>query len=273
MAALVSAESEVVPFIKWAGGKRWLVSAYPGVFPGSFRHYIEPFLGSGAVFFHLSPSVAHLSDLNPELVNAFNVLKTDWKKLRRLLEQHQSKHSEQHYYEVRAWSGLDGVAAAARFIYLNRTCWNGLYRVNKGGKFNVPKGSRSSVLLRTDDFQAIAARLAKATIEVSDFEQSIENALEGDLVFVDPPYTVKHNLNGFVKYNDQIFSWEDQIRLSRAIVRAKRRGAIVVMTNANHQSIRDLYKDDFRLRAVKRATSLAADSTARGETSELLITT
>jgi DNA adenine methylase len=272
MVANANSEVTVSPFVKWAGGKRWFVSTHPKLIPCTFRNYFEPFLGSGAVFFHLAPSCAHLSDLNDELVNAFNVVKRDWRSLRRVLKKHQNSHCEDYYYKIRAQRWLDDVASAARFIYLNRTCWNGLYRVNRKGEFNVPIGSRSNILLKSDDFEAISLRLKNAIIEVCDFEQSIGRATEGDFVFVDPPYTVKHNLNGFVKYNDQIFSWDDQVRLSRVLRSAKDRGVMVAMTNANHKSIRDLYRDEFTLRTVKRATSLAADPSARGITSELLIT-
>lgn len=266
-------QQTTLPFLKWPGGKRWFVQAHADRFPASFNRYIEPFLGSGAVFFHLVPALSILSDANPELINAYLILREEWERLELVLERHEQRHCAEHYYAVRSSAPKGLIERAARFIYLNRTCWNGLYRENRSGIFNVPMGTKDAVVLDEDNFARTSNLLANAELHCRDFEETVDCANEGDLLFVDPPYTVKHNLNGFVKYNDQIFSWDDQVRLSLAVLRAKGRGAIIVMTNADHQSIRNLYKDHFRLRTVKRATFLAADSRARGQTSELLITT
>ena len=265
-----TAGRHVVPFLKWAGGKRWLVSGYPNLFPTQFDRYIEPFLGSAAVYFHLSPKRALLTDINPELINVYQVIQDDWEALFRRLQDYQRNHSDEFYYAVRAANPVNRIGRAARFIYLNRTCWNGLYRVNKRGVFNVPRGTKDSVILDTDDFEAVSKLMKNATIKVADFEQSIDEAAKGDLLFVDPPYTAKHNQNGFLKYNENIFSWEDQLRLKCALKRADDRGVLMVLTNANHKSVRDLYTG-FRKQTLSRQSVLAAKSSARGATEELIV--
>jgi DNA adenine methylase len=260
-----------VPFLKWAGGKRWLVSEYSDVFPKSFGRYFEPFLGSAAVFFHLAPEQATLSDVNSELVNSYLMLKEDWFGVERLLEKHEELHCAEYYYQLRSRIPRSLVGRAARFLYLNRTCWNGLYRENKNGQFNVPKGTKDSVVLDDDDFASSSLALQSADIVCCDFEGVINQAVCGDLIFVDPPYTVKHNHNGFVKYNQKIFSWDDQVRLRDSLVRARRRGAFIVVTNAAHSSIQDLYVG-FDQKLVSRRSGIAGDSSTRGMTDELIIT-
>lgn len=263
--------NEVAPFLKWAGGKRWLVKSHLSIFPSTYGRYIEPFLGSGAVFFRLLPEKAILTDINEELINLYRVVRDDWQLLWKHLKAHNRHHSDDYYYAVREQRPTSDVGRAARLLYLNRTCWNGLYRVNRRGEFNVPRGTKDSVLLDTDDFASVAASLSGVRLEVCDFEVSIDRAVSGDLIFADPPYTVKHNHNGFVKYNDRIFSWDDQVRLRDALVRADERGAYVVVTNAYHESVRDLYRG-FELRALSRSSVLAGEARARGATEELLVT-
>lgn len=260
------------PFLKWAGGKRWLASRVIELATPIRGRYIEPFLGGAAIFFALRPSRAILSDVNAELVNAYSAVKADHERVFSLLRTHQFRHSTQYYYQMRDYKPRCEYRQAARFIYLNRTCWNGLYRVNRQGRFNVPIGTKTAVLMPTDDWTKVSQLLASAEINCSDFEASISAADEGDLVFADPPYTVKHNFNGFIKYNDSLFSWNDQIRLRDALLAAKRRGAKIILTNANHESIRELYKKDFDLESVARASVLAGSAAHRGRYEELLIT-
>lgn len=262
---------EMVPFLKWAGGKRWLVKAHPGLFDLTFNRYIEPFLGSGSVFFHLQPSCAVLSDRNQLLIETYQVIKEDWLKVKQVLAVHHHNHSKRYYYALREKILRQPHTRAAQFIYLNRTCWNGLFRVNLNGKFNVPIGTKDDVLLETDNFEAVANLLKRSEIICADFEEAVNRANNGDLLFVDPPYTVKHDNNGFIKYNEKLFSWDDQIRLSEALIRAKLRGAKVILTNANHRSIRHLYKNYFTVESVKRHSILSGKSEYRGEVKELLI--
>jgi DNA adenine methylase len=262
----------LLPFLKWAGGKRWLVAQHSSLLPTEFNTYIEPFLGSGAVYFHIRPDTALISDANIELITTYREIKKNWRKVHDALKRHDRNHSEDYYYEERARKHRAAHESAAQLIYLNRTCWNGLYRVNLRGEFNVPIGTKTAVSLDSDDFAAVADLLGNAELVHSDFERTIDRAKRNDFLFVDPPYITRHNFNGFVKYNDKIFSWQDQERLAAAIDRAKRRGVKILVTNANHRSVRDLYCGLGKMHAVTRNSVLAADSNNRGQTSELAVT-
>jgi DNA adenine methylase len=258
------------PFLKWAGGKRWLVQSQQLPLPKEYNRYIEPFLGGGAIFFHLLPRKSIVSDVNEELIELYTVIRDRPAALMRAMQAHHAVHSKRYYYKTRANIPTDKVGRAARTMYLNRTCWNGLYRVNLKGSFNVPIGTKSSVIFDNDDFNMISKYLKHADIRCSDFEPIIAEAISGDFVFVDPPYTVKHNINGFLKYNENIFSWNDQVRLRGAVADAIRRGAAVVVTNADHESVRDLYKDICDYRSVARASVLAGEAARRGQTTEAI---
>lgn len=260
------------PFLKWAGGKRWLAAAALVPLPEKFGRYIEPFLGGGAMFFHTVPRRALLSDVNAELIELYEVVRDHPTELSAAMERHQAEHSDDYYYLVRAQRPLTKVERAARFLYLNRTCWNGLYRVNLAGEFNVPRGTKQTVVFPGEDFSSLSKILKSAEFICCDFERSIERAKKGDFLFVDPPYTVKHNLNGFVKYNEKLFSWDDQIRLRDALVMAVDRGVYVAMTNADHESVRELYAGKLLYQSLSRASVLAADSGRRGKTTEALFT-
>lgn len=263
--------NNVIPFLKWAGGKRWLVRDLDNLVGEFSGRYIEPFAGSAAVFFALSPGRAILSDANEELIETYRAIAKNWRLVVKYLKCHHELHSPDYYYEMRASRPRGKFERAAKFIYLNRTCWNGLYRVNRKGEFNVPIGTKDSVLLESDDFEGVSEALAGAELLVSDFEVQIDRAEEGDFVFVDPPYTVKHKFNGFIKYNEQLFAWSDQVRLREALWRAKQRGAKILLTNADHASIRMLYESDFELCEVSRFSSIAGKGAARGSYPELLI--
>lgn len=260
-----------VPFLKWAGGKRWLVAEHASLFPSSYGTYFEPFLGSGATYFHLRPSQAVLNDSNADLINAYQVLKSQWKQVADKLNIHHQKHCKEHYYEIRSQVFEEPVEKAAQFIYLNRTCWNGLYRVNLKGKFNVPIGTKTKVVLDTDDFEQLSRLLKGATVKNEDFETIVALAGKGDFIFVDPPYTVKHNLNGFVKYNEQLFSWDDQVRLRDCVRDAINRGAKVLLTNADHEDVRGLYSGMGTMMSLDRLSVISGSNSARGKYSELVV--
>ncbi|PYX68722.1 MAG: DNA methyltransferase [Acidobacteria bacterium] len=260
------------PFLKWPGGKRWLVHQYGFLFPFRYQRYLEPFLGGGAVFFHLTPRRAILSDTNGDLVNAYQALKEHARTIDRHLSDLQRRHSKKLYYRIRATRPTSMIGQAVRFLYLNRTCFNGIYRVNLRGDFNVPIGTKDLVQYPKNYLQQIADCLRHASIRVVDFEETIDEAVLGDFVFVDPPYTVMHNNNNFVKYNANLFSWTDQLRLASAVKRAVKRGAAIMISNADHCSIQELYGDVGNLYRVDRLSVLAADSLHRRKTTELVIT-
>lgn len=259
------------PFLKWAGGKRWLFTkSFVATLP-KFDRYIEPFLGGGAGFFAIEPERALLSDVNGELIETYQVIASAPKRLVTFLTEHQKLHCQTHYYAVRSSVPEDPIERAARFIYLNRTCWNGLYRVNRRGEFNVPIGTKTSVLFPDDDFERVANLLSRAELNNQDFDETLSQARYGDLVYVDPPYTVKHNNNGFVKYNENIFSWDDQVRLSASCQAAAERGASILISNADHDSLRCIYEETGVTSSVARASVLAGKSSARQNVTEILV--
>jgi DNA adenine methylase len=259
------------PFLKWAGGKRWLVSSYTKLLNVSFERYVEPFLGGGAIFFYLSPKKALLSDLNGDLIDCYRAIKEHPAHVLKILRRHQRLHDGDYYYDERARRRRSLPERAAQFLYLNRTCWNGLYRVSLQGEFNVPIGTKNSVLLATDEFHKTSRLLQSAELRAQDFEKTLDDAGKGDFIFADPPYTVKHNFNGFLKYNENIFSWDDQRRLHNSLVAAKSRGARILLTNANHESIRELYRGFGTSEILSRISILSGDSTFRGPATEISI--
>ena len=266
-----SALKKVSSPIKWAGGKRWLLPKLLQIFPTEFDWYIEPFAGGASAFFGLAPSRAILADLNPDLITTYGAIRDEPNNVWLKLSEHARRHSDTYFYEVRSSKPRLPASIAARFLYLNRTCWNGLFRVNQRGEFNVPRGTKNAVLLPTDNPPLLSKTLKNTELIWSDFEMPIDCAGRGDLVYVDPPYTVKHNFNGFVKYNEFIFSWSDQERLARSLRRARKRGAFVVVSNADHPSVRSLYEPDFVVEQVARNSVLSGDADFRCLTSELLI--
>lgn len=257
------------PFLKWAGGKRWLASSGLMPRPDDFENYIEPFLGGGAVFFSIAPKSAIVSDVNEELINLYQCIRDVPEEITALMQNHQEAHCARHFYEVRADAPDSAVKRAARTLYLNRTCWNGLYRVNLKGQFNVPIGTKSKVFDPDECFLEVAKRLKNADISCCDFAETIDKATANDFLFVDPPYTVRHNENGFLKYNETIFSWADQVRLHNSLKDAADRGTSIVITNADHPSLHELYAD-FQYRKLFRSSVLAGKNSGRGQTSEAM---
>ncbi|WP_327094646.1 Dam family site-specific DNA-(adenine-N6)-methyltransferase [Nocardia vinacea] len=268
-----ASELEIGPFLKWPGGKRWLVELHAHLFRFQFDRYIEPFLGAGSVYFHLKPEQAILGDLNEDLITAYRGIQQDPDGVQILLEKHHVLHNKEYYYEVRKEIPPGLVARAARIIYLNRTCFNGIYRVNQQGLFNVPIGTRDQVVRDTDNFAGVSRLLHGVDLRHGDFEPLVDEAQAGDFVFLDPPYTVRHNTNGFIKYNEKLFSWDDQERLAKAATRAAERGAKVVVTNASHITVRRLYPGSvFKFRRVSRFSSISASGDSRKHFEELVIT-
>ena len=260
------------PFLNWAGGKRWLVSNYGQLLNHPSKRFVEPFLGSGAVYFHVKPNEAILSDMNQELIETYIAVRDEPDCVLHALQLHQGSHCKAHYYEVRSSKPRTSAGRAAKLIYLNRTCFNGLYRVNLNGEFNVPKGSKSAVLLPDDDFFAWSKLLKGACLLAQDFQLTLDGVAAGDVVYVDPPYTVKHNMNNFVKYNEHIFSWADQVRLSDCLQAVTQKGARVIVSNADNPLVLGLYPSgDWTHLTVNRHSRLAASPEHRRPTTEVVI--
>lgn len=263
--------SQLKPFLKWAGSKRRLLSQLLPYIPDSFDTYIEPFLGAGSLFLALAPKRALLNDACIPLIETWEAIREDpvgvyIEALRRPLE-------KRDYYIARSEREGDKVQRAGRFIYLNKGAFNGLYRVNLSGQFNVPWGApKSSFVCDIANLMRVSHVLNNSRVSLShcDFESYISMAGPNDLVFLDPPYVTSHNDNGFIEYNEKIFSWDDQIRLSLAALDAAQRGATVLVTNANHGGVKALYPGFERV-VLNRASTLAASTEKRGRTSEILL--
>src|SRR5207248_1633482 len=191
----------------------------------------------------------------------------------RLLKRYQQRHTAKFYYKMRKTIPASAVERGARFIYLNRVCWNGLYRVNLRGQFNVPIGTKTEVGFPEGFLERVAKLLRRARLVHSDFETIIDDTTRDDFLYVDPPYTVRHNNNGFLKYNEILFSWADQIRLRDAVRRATKRGAKLMVTNAANKSVVDLYAGFTRVNSVRRNSVIAAKSICRRLLEEVIFTT
>ena len=245
-----------LPLLKWPGGKRALVAAVTSIFPEQFGKYFEPFLGGGAIFFALNPGKAILSDVNSDLIETYNEVKNNptdvIARLRKL------KNSEKAYYEIRSFRPEHPTDRAARFMYLCSLSFNGIHRYNLKGEFNVPYGQKTHLNI-CDEARIFACseRLRTARLIAADFATVISKAKANDLVYLDPPYTVAHNNNGFVKYNKAIFSWQDQERLAFAAEAARQRGCFVVVSNADHESVRALYPH-FAYKTISRHSVIAS---------------
>lgn len=263
---------QILPFLKWPGGKRWFARQNQEYFPRNYDKYIEPFLGSGAVFFSLQPHNAILADTNIELINLYTVMRDNTETLKKQMICHQQKHDKTYYYQIRNSVPNDPVERASRLLYLNRTCYNGMYRVNKQGRFNVPIGTKSDCIYDIELFESYARCLKDAVFLCEDFSVTINKANKDDFVFADPPYATTNNLN-FVKYNDELFRWEDQLRLHKSLLDARNRGVRIVLTNVYCKEIIKMYKQDgFYIHILKRASTIAGQSFKRGYVKEVMIT-
>lgn len=263
---------QVTPPLKWAGGKRWLVRRIAEALSTKTERLIEPFAGSAAAFFYIQPGQAILADANAELINVYKCIRSDFSRIETLLTEHNRRHNHDYYYEMRAYRPRDAYRRAARTLYLNRTCWNALYRVNQRGEFNVPIGTKTAVLLGTDQFEVVSGLLKRASLRTADFVSTINMAEKGDLIFADPPYFCKSAKGTFVKYTKQQFSWIDQGRLVRALVSARKRGANFIVTNADTPQLAKLYAEIGWLTRVTRQSIISGPAKGRRETSELIWT-
>lgn len=259
-------------FLKWAGGKNWFVRHHRHRLPAQYNRYIDPFLGGGSVFFYMEPEEAILSDVNGELITTYRAIQQDWQRLDRKLQVHARRHNDKYYYEVRGQRPREATSIAARMIYLNRTCFNGIYRVNRRGEFNVPRGSKNTILTGQEEFEQRSILLQHADLRNCDFEETINIAAKGDFLFCDPPYAIQEE-QSFVGYTTNLFNWNDQNRLADALERARQREVKILMTNVNHPSVRALYenRDGFLLDEVDRYSSISGQVGGRRQYSELIV--
>jgi DNA adenine methylase len=265
-----SADPGEQPFLKWAGGKRWIARAISSLFPSIDGTYYEPFLGSGAVFFALGPQQAAISDSNQDLIAAYTVLQSEPEALISALGA--LEPTAETYSEIRAQIPKNDLERAARTIYLNRTAFNGLWRVNRSGEFNVPFGCKAGTRVCDPERLKQCSRVLQGVeILTADFRDLLRHPNPGDAVYLDPPYTVSHNNNGFRRYNEQIFSWADQEALAEAANELAHKGCDLVVTNAVLDDIDALYDAKLFARCrVARPSRMAADVAHRRTTEEQL---
>ena len=264
----------VEPFIRWAGGKTWLLPYLPQIIGDTpIEHYHEPFLGGGAVFFSLEHNKrSYLSDANPELINTYIQVRDNPEEV---IEHFSTfKNTKEIYYKVRDGFKARSLAQeAARFIFLNQTSYNGLYRVNRQGKYNVPYGFRTHWSYSIDRIVQASQKLKNTNIVCGDFETNKYRIQANDLVFLDPPYTVSHNHNGFIEYNKNLFSIEDQKRLNRFIKYIKKKGAYYILTNAAHEAIFNIFdKEEDRTLELPRKSLIGGKHANRTEITEYVFT-
>jgi len=268
---------ELTPFLRWTGSKRWFTKEHIENFlPKSFNNYHEPFLGGGAVFFYLkklnqdSNRCYYLSDTNSDLINCYLRLQEDYKKVIKFLSEF--KNTKEDYYTIRASKFKDKFKQAAMFIYLNRTSFNGIYRVNSSGIYNVPYGNREKVDILTESLlELVHIELQNVSIQSSVFDNTLKNIKKNDLVFIDPPYTVAHENNGFIEYNQTLFSWNDQLKLKMFIDKIREKGAYFILTNASHVSLTDLYQGVGKMERIGRLSKVGGRNKTRGVFNELII--
>ena len=260
------------PFVKWAGGKAQLIPRISRFLPRHYDRYFEPFLGGGAVFFHLRPKAAIISDANSELINAYRVIrdKLDWliEALERLQQKQVSQSLFDHYRRLNP-TNLSPIERAVRFIFLNKTCFNGLYRVNSQGFFNVPFGKydRMPKLFDPTNLSEIRNLLTHVEVMCSGYEIALDRAHNGDFTYIDPPYSPEPGSNNFTSYTKEAFSEVDQRRLSAKVDELHRRGCLIMLSNSDTPLIRTLYSKYIRhtVRADRMINCVGSERTGYHE--------
>jgi DNA adenine methylase len=272
------------PIVKWAGGKAQLLAQFEPFFPVHFQRYLEPFVGGGAVFFHLynqgrlGGRESILIDRLEELINVYRVARDHVQALVAELHQHEPhKHDADYYYEVRAWDrrsdyhGRSDVERAARFIYLNRTCYNGLYRVNRKGQFNVPFGRyRNPTICDAENLRLVSRSLRGVVLEVGDFARCLEWAGPEDFIYLDPPYHPLSKTAYFTSYTSAPFRMKDQQRLAATFEELNRRGCQIMLSNSYTPSIQRLYQG-YEQAQVQATRAISSKADQRGAIPELLV--
>lgn len=268
-------------FLKWAGGKSQILDELVKRFPKKFNRYFEPFVGAGTVFFYIKKfnkvEKCFISDINEELINVFKVVKKRPNELIDELKIHKEnyqKDKKNYYYHVRKMKPIDlsDVENAARFIFLNKTCWNGLYRVNSKGKFNVPMGGyKNPRIFDIKEIKQASHLLRNVSIRKSDFSSVLKSAKDGDFIYFDPPYQPISKTSSFTSYTKNAFDEEDQKKLAEVFQKLAKKGCLVMLSNSDSELIRKLYKY-FKIHVVKARRIINCQGDKRGPINELVIT-
>lgn len=270
------------PFVKWVGGKRQLLVQFrlmnlypPEKFDVCNGRYFEPFVGGGAVFFDLLPETAFLSDLNSELVKTYNVIKNDVENLIKTLKKHKS--DKDYFLKIRSQdpNELTDLDTASRFIFLNRTCFNGMYRVNSKGGFNVPYGKYSNPLICDEvNLHKVSKVLKNVEIKRQDYKEVLKMAKKGDFIYFDPPYYPVSKTASFTSYTKEDFLEKEQTELRDTFVELHKRGCFVMLSNSDTPFINNIYSEPkgLRITKVQAGRAINSDATKRGKITEVLIT-
>ena len=269
------------PFVKWAGGKRQIIDKLKKYIPEEFNTYYEPFVGGGALLFELSPKKAVINDSNKELMNVYEVLcdENKFNKMCKVLNSYETNHSEEFYYEIRnkdrnktTFNRLSDYTRAARTIYLNKACFNGLYRVNSKNEFNVPFGKKTKVnTYEGSNLITVSNYLTMNDIKLlsTDFEEAVSSAEKGDFVYFDPPYD--SDTSTFNSYTENGFDKEEQKRLAEVFKKLDEKGVYVMLSNHNTSLINELYKD-YNIHIIEAKRNINANGKKRGKVEEVIIT-
>lgn len=271
--------STMKPYLKWAGGKRQLIPELKDHIPKKFETYYEPFVGAGALFFYLQPQNAVINDYNEQLICTYRVIRDNPEELINLLKIHKLQNSKEYFEEIRAldkgiefFKSQTDVQKAARLIFLNKTCYNGLYRVNSQGLFNVPYGRYNSPNICEDNLIRTISRYLKTNnikILQGDYSQAILDVDKNSFVYFDPPYHSPNNTN-FTGYQAGGFNEQEQIRLKQTFDELTKKGVPCLVSNSNTEFIRDLYKD-YSIKIVIANRSINSNAYKRGKITEVIV--
>lgn len=270
---------KLTPILKWVGGKKQLLSEITPLIPKKITTYVEPFIGGGAVLFNLQPKKAIINDLNKELINTYKVVKESPRELLELLKIHDKNNCEDYFYEIRAldrtnnFENINNIEKAARVIYLNKTCFNGLYRVNKAGLFNSPYGkyknpniiNESAILAMSDYFNNNNIKIIQG-----DYKNALKGLKKNTFVYFDPPYMPISTSSSFTNYTKTSFNEKEQIELKKECDKLDNKGIKFMLSNSDHPLIRELYKD-FDIKIVKAKRSINSKGNSRGKINEILV--
>lgn len=269
----------VSPILKWVGGKRQLLPEIMPMIEKKCSTYVEPFVGGGAVFFELQPKKAIINDYNDELVNVYNMVRDNCEELVIALKEHEKNNSSDYFYDIRAldreptYNEMLNVERAARIIYLNKTCYNGLYRVNAAGQFNSPYGRyKNPNIVNEKVLKAISKYLQTNDIKIlnSDYKDALKGLRKGAFVYLDPPYMPISSSSSFTGYTEGGFSYQHQVELKNECDKLRKKGIKFLQSNSDCPEVRELYKD-YEIKTVKAKRSINSNASKRGEINEVLI--
>lgn len=269
----------LAPIVKWVGGKRQLLNKINPLIPKKITTYVEPFVGGGAVLFKLQPKKAVINDFNSELINVYRVVKDNPKELLVLLEEYAKLNNEEYYYKIRKldrsenYAKMSEVEKAARIIYLNKTCFNGLFRVNQKGHFNSPYGKGNNPnIVNKSVILAVSHYFNKNNVNIleGDYKEVLKDLKKGSFVYFDPPYMPISKSSSFTRYTKNGFSQKEQIELKKECDKLNAKGIKFLLSNSNHPFIRELYQD-YEIITVKAKRSINSNGNKRGEIDEVLV--